>query len=135
MEERLRALPSVDEVLSRLDRLRGRFPHQVIVAEIRRVLDQARAAIRSGGHAPSDIEARVEQRLARLASPSLERVINATGVVLHTNLGRAPLARFEPVFGYSNLEYDLAAGKRGKRDTHFSGLHRSAAGKTGNRGE
>ena len=122
MEERLRALPSVDEVLSRLDRPRDRFPHQVIVAEIRRMLEQARAAIRSGGHAPSDIGAAVEQRLAGLASPSLERVINATGVVLHTNLGRAPLARFEPVFGYSNLEYDLAAGKRGQRDTHLSGL-------------
>jgi L-seryl-tRNA(Ser) seleniumtransferase len=122
VEERLRALPSVDEVLSRLDRLRGRFPRQVIVAGIRRVLDQARAAIRAGGQAPADIAATVEQRLARLESPSLERVINATGVVLHTNLGRAPLARFEPVFGYSNLEYDLAAGRRGQRDTHLSGL-------------
>jgi L-seryl-tRNA(Ser) seleniumtransferase len=122
VEERLRALPSVDEVLSRLDRLRGRFPHRVMVAEIRRVLDEARSQIRSGGHAPSDIDAGIQQRLARLASPSLERVINATGVVLHTNLGRAPLAHFEPISGYLNLEYDLETGKRGKRDTHLSGL-------------
>ena len=57
------------------------------------------------------IDERVERNLARLETPSLRRVINATGVVLHTNLGRAPLATFEPLSGYSNLEYDLAAGR------------------------
>jgi len=66
-----------------------------------------------------EIEPEIARRVARLSTPSLRRVINATGVVLHTNLGRAPLRPFEPVAGYSNLEYDLSTGKRGKRDEHF----------------
>jgi L-seryl-tRNA(Ser) seleniumtransferase len=66
-----------------------------------------------------EIEAEIERRVVRLSTPSLRRVSNATGVVLHTNLGRAPLRPFEPVAGYSNLEYDLATGKRGKRDEHY----------------
>jgi L-seryl-tRNA(Ser) seleniumtransferase len=122
VEERLRALPSVDEVLSKLEPLRARFPHRVIVGEIRRTLEEARATIRAGAEAPSDVEARVRRALERLEAPSLRRVINATGVVLHTNLGRAPLARFEPAAGYSNLEYDLETGKRGQRDAHVAGL-------------
>jgi L-seryl-tRNA(Ser) seleniumtransferase len=58
-------------------------------------------------------------------------VINATGVVLHTNLGRAPLAPFEPLFGYSNLEYDLVAGRRGKRDVHAGELIERLTGAPG----
>ena len=131
MEDLLRALPSVDEVLSRLESLRGRFPHTVIVGEIRRVIEEARAEIRAGRTAPVDLEARSAQSLEMLARPSLRRVINATGVILHTNLGRAPLARFEPVFGYSNLEYDLGAGKRGKRDVHISALLERLLGRPG----
>ena len=61
--------------------------------------------------------------------PSLRRVINATGVVLHTNLGRAPLVPFQPIAGYSNLEYDLAAGQRGKRDVHTGKLLEAILGK------
>jgi L-seryl-tRNA(Ser) seleniumtransferase len=74
---------------------------------------------------------RVERNLARLEAPSLRRVINATGVVLHTNLGRAPLAPFEPLTGYSNLEYDLAAGRRGKRDVHTAELIERLTGAPG----
>jgi L-seryl-tRNA(Ser) seleniumtransferase len=66
--------------------------------------------------------ARVERSLESIARPSLRRVINATGVVIHTNLGRAPLAPFSVEPGYSNLEYDLASGKRGKRDVHAGRL-------------
>jgi len=73
----------------------------------------------------------VERNLARLETPSLRRVINATGVVLHTNLGRAPLTPFEPLFGYSNLEYDLSAGRRGKRDVHASELIERLTGAPG----
>jgi L-seryl-tRNA(Ser) seleniumtransferase len=120
VEEQYRALPSVDEVLSRLDPLRTRFPHRALVAEIRRALDDARAAIRAGAGPPGDIEARVERALERLETPSLRRVVNATGVILHTNLGRAPLPELAPTGGYSNLEYDLGAGKRGQRDAHVS---------------
>jgi L-seryl-tRNA(Ser) seleniumtransferase len=131
VEDRFRALPSVDEVLTRLEHLRGRFPHRAMAYETRRVLTEARAAIAAGGQAWTDIDARVESALERLERPSLRRVINATGVVLHTNLGRAPLARFEPVPGYSNLEYDLVAGKRGKRDVHIAGLLERLLGKPG----
>ena len=121
--DQLRTLPSVDEVLSRLEHLLGPFPRKLVVAEIRRVLDQARAEIRSGGQASElSVETQVEQALAALLRPSLQRVINATGVVLHTNLGRSPLASFTPILGYSDLEFDLAAGKRGKRDAHAAPL-------------
>ena len=73
----------------------------------------------------------MEQNLAALEAPSLRRVINATGVILHTNLGRAPLAPFQPLFGYSNLEYDLAAGRRGKRDVHVADLIERLTGAPG----
>ncbi|HTB16631.1 MAG TPA: L-seryl-tRNA(Sec) selenium transferase, partial [Bryobacteraceae bacterium] len=100
--------------------------------EVRRVLENARDEIRAGGHANTTaIETRVERNLAKLEAPSLRKVINATGVVLHTNLGRAPLAPFKPHFGYSNLEYDLAAGRRGKRDVHASELIKLLTGAPG----
>ncbi len=121
--DNLRDLPSVDEIVSRLAPLAGRFPRELVVAEVRRVLGEMREAILAGRDAGAEpVEARVEAVLASLEQPSLRRVINATGVVLHTNLGRAPLPPFAPVFGYSNLEYDLEAGRRGKRDTHVSDL-------------
>ena len=74
-------------------------------------------------------------RSGRSTAPSLRRVINATGVVLHTNLGRAPLGPLAVHAGYSNLEYDLAAGRRGKRDAHTAGAARAAAGRARHRGQ
>ncbi|HOK45408.1 MAG TPA: L-seryl-tRNA(Sec) selenium transferase [Bryobacteraceae bacterium] len=131
-EGELRSLPSVDAVLGRLAHLAGRYPRALITDEVRRVLDEAREAIRAGRKPdPGPVEEVVERRLARLASPSLRAVINATGVVLHTNLGRAPLPRFEPLCGYSNLEYDLEEGTRGRRDVHISGLIERLLGKPG----
>jgi L-seryl-tRNA(Ser) seleniumtransferase len=131
-QDELRSLPSVDELVTRLADLARRYPRELIVNEARRVLDEARAALLAGRRpAAQPFEAAVERRLARLESPTLRPVINATGVVLHTNLGRAPLARFEPLFGYSNLEYDLDAGARGKRDVHISGLIERLLGKPG----
>ncbi len=121
--EQLRQLPSVDEVLRRLEHLSGTYPRAVVVEETRRVLAEARAAILAGrGTAETPLAARVEQALGLLSRPSQRRVINASGVILHTNLGRAPLPAFAPLCGYSNLEYDLAAGERGKRDEHVAGL-------------
>src|SRR6202453_240671 len=103
-----------------------------MVEEVRRVLEKTREEIRAGRTVnPVPIEKRVERNLAKLEAPSLRRVINATGVVLHTNLGRAPLAPFVPLFGYSNLEYDLAAGRRGKRDVHASELIERLTGAPG----
>jgi L-seryl-tRNA(Ser) seleniumtransferase len=130
--EQLRELPAVDQVLGALAHLEGRFPRRLIVEEVRRVLEKTREEIRAGSYTNSvSIEKRVERNLAKLEEPSLRRVINATGVVLHTNLGRAPLAAFEPLFGYSNLEYDLAAGRRGKRDVHASQLIERLTGAPG----
>lgn len=130
--EQLRELPAVDQVLALLGHLEGRFPRRLIVDEVRRVVEKTREEIRSGKHTSSvPVEKRVERNLAKLETPSLRRVINATGVVLHTNLGRAPLASFEPLFGYSNLEYDLAAGRRGKRDAHASELIERLTGAPG----
>jgi L-seryl-tRNA(Ser) seleniumtransferase len=120
---KLHDLPSVHEVLERLPSEAARFPHAILVAEIRRALDEARQAILSGRPAnPSEIDQAVMRALRSLTEPSLRRVINATGVVIHTNLGRAPLGPLAPVSGYSNLEYDLATGRRGRRDSHTGHL-------------
>jgi L-seryl-tRNA(Ser) seleniumtransferase len=115
----LRALPSVDELAARIHD--PDVPRSLLIAEARRVLLQMRAGILEGlAIDPASAEARLRESLASLRCPSLTRVINATGVILHTNLGRAPLGRFTPLEGYSNLEYDVARGKRGKRDSHLS---------------
>ena len=130
--QQLRDLPAVDQVLAELRHLEGRFPRRLIVDEVRRVLEKTREEIRAGKYTNSvPIEKRVERNLAKLETPSLRRVINATGVVLHTNLGRAALAPFEPLFGYTNLEYDLAAGRRGRRDVHASELIERLTGAPG----
>ena len=122
---KLSDLPAVHEVLDRLGPALARYPRAIVVAEIRRALATVRTEINGQGSAGQPIEARVEAGLTELDRPSLRRVINATGVVLHTNLGRAPLGGIDILPGYSNLEYDLATGKRGKRDVHLTGvLHR-----------
>ena len=137
IENTLRALPSVDQLLQRpriAERVNG-SGHGLVVVEARLALDRMRAAIRKApprsadeAHLIDEAEQRVLEQLDALASPSLRPVINATGVVLHTNLGRAPLsdeavaAITRTARGFSNLEYDLATGKRGKRDVHTGGL-------------
>ena len=120
--EKLREVPSVHEVVERLSPSLPRFPRALVVSAVRAVLEQLRAEIRDGRVETAAIEARVEQALAALERSSLRRVVNATGVVLHTNLGRAPLGPLAVLPGYSNLEYDLAAGRRGKRDVHIASL-------------
>jgi L-seryl-tRNA(Ser) seleniumtransferase len=119
----LRDLPSVNQVLENLDPDLPSLPHALVVNEIRNALDRARKALQRGEQPAVPPEKDVEQALAALLRPSLRRVINATGVILHTNLGRAPLARFDDTGrGYSNLEYDLVTGTRGKRDVHTGRL-------------
>jgi L-seryl-tRNA(Ser) seleniumtransferase len=118
----LQSLPSVDEVLRNLAHL-DHLPRPLLLSEIRITISQRRHALLNQlPYEASSIEAIVERRLQHLLSPSLRRVINATGIVLHTNLGRAPIDNFRPISGYSNLEYDLCAGKRGKRDIHTAAL-------------
>jgi L-seryl-tRNA(Ser) seleniumtransferase len=124
----LRALPSVDELTARVRDLEA--PRPLLVAEARRVLSHMRTGILEGSDVhPGDAEALLRESLANLRKPSLTRLINATGVVLHTNMGRAPLGRFTPLEGYSNLEYDVKSGKRGKRDAHISGSLERLIGK------
>jgi L-seryl-tRNA(Ser) seleniumtransferase len=120
--EVLRELPSVHELLERLPQRLSRFPRALVLAETRRALELARREIRSGPGNGIALEERIEQALLDLERSSLRHVINATGVVLHTNLGRAPLGAVSILPGYSNLEYDLKAGRRGKRDTHTAPL-------------
>jgi len=119
---KLRELPAVHEVLARLAAETARYPRALVVAEIRRAIEDARSDILAGRDCEPPVAVRVKSALDAIARPSLRRVINATGVVVHTNLGRAPLAAFSIQVGYSNLEYDLATGKRGKRDIHAGPL-------------
>jgi len=123
----LRDLPPVDALVERLKDTAA--PRALIVAEARRVLGGMRREIQEGNPGGADAETRVRFNLSQLAQPSLRGVINATGVVLHTNLGRAPLAPFSSLPGYSNLEFDLAKGRRGKRDTHTGLLLEHLTGK------
>ena len=122
---RLRDLPSVDELL-RDERL-STAPHNVVVAAARTVLARARVDIAAGTD-PGPIADLVLEELERARRPSLRRVLNATGVLVHTNLGRAPLADaamarvVEVGSGYSNLEYDLELGERGSRQDHLAEL-------------
>ena len=119
---KLRELPAVHEVLASLAAKAERYPRALVVAEIRRAIEDARSDILAGRDGGPPVAARVERALDAIAQPSLRRVINATGVVVHTNLGRAPLAALSVEAGYSNLEYDLASGKRGQRDVHTGRL-------------
>jgi L-seryl-tRNA(Ser) seleniumtransferase len=114
----LSALPAVHELAARLD-----APHAQAVAAARRAIADQREAVLAG-RAAIDVLERARAHLA----PSLRRVINATGVILHTNLGRAPLsssaqdAVARVAAGYSNLELDLASGERGSRQDHVAAL-------------
>jgi L-seryl-tRNA(Ser) seleniumtransferase len=128
--EKLRELPSVDEIVAGLSGIEA--PRTLIVSETRRVLASMRANLMAGARIdPGSAANQVRASITELARPSLRHVINATGVVLHTNLGRAPSATFTPLEGFSNLEYDVVGGKRGKRDVHISGLIERLAGKPG----
>jgi L-seryl-tRNA(Ser) seleniumtransferase len=126
-----RELPSVDRLL-RSPELAG-LPRPGVLAAARDTLARAREEI-AAGHDPGNLVERVAAAASDGAEPRLRRVINATGVVLHTNLGRAPLpaaalARIrETADGYSNLEYDLADGRRGSRHDHLAALLRRLTG-------
>ncbi len=134
--EMFRMIPAVDRLLeeSDLKDASKAYPRNLILRAINKVLDEMRTGIESGDiHDPSilgieSISRLVKNRLELLARSSLRQVINATGVVIHTNLGRSILAErvirmFRPLAGgYSNLEYDLEQGKRGSRYTHVEGI-------------
>src|SRR3954470_15841448 len=131
MDQR-RRLPSVDEVLARpaVRALVEQVGRAAAKAAVRAAIAEARVLLTSGAELPDEpvTDARVLELGATEAAPRLRRVINATGVVLHTNLGRAPLHPeavkrvAEVASGYSNLEIDLATGRRGHRSAHVEPL-------------
>jgi len=138
VNERLRSLPSVDEVLARpaVRALADRVGRPAAKAAVRAAIAEARERLQRGGEEPGEAvsDVRVLELGASEAAPRLRRVINATGVVLHTNLGRAPLHPeaikrvAEVAAGYSNLEVDLATGRRGHRSAHVEPLLRELFG-------
>ncbi len=134
----LRQLPSVDELLQEpsIREKAQTLPRWAVIEAIREALERRRQMIAKGqsGSTPSDLPSRTvlaaeaQQIAVRLSRPALRHLINATGVVIHTNLGRAPLAEVaidrvvEAARGYSNLEYDLERGDRGSRQEHVEQL-------------
>ena len=137
----LSALPRMDALLASPPLAESGLPHALQKAGANRVLDGLRAALRKGRleEIPSlaALAEQARQAAEELARPGLRRVVNATGVVLHTNLGRAPLSRraaeavAQAAAGYSNLEYDLAAGKRGSRTARAEELLKELTGAEG----
>jgi len=132
-----RLIPSIEQVRQReaVRDLESRYGREAVVAALRAVADDLRARLGAGSAAVATadeaaawIEGGIEEHLARVMRPSLCGVINATGVIVHTNLGRAPLAPAaarrvaDLAAGYTNLEYDLGEGRRGARDAHAEAL-------------
>ncbi len=129
----LRQIPSVDEMLSRarLRELESELGRFLILEAVRKVLQDLRESISRGiveSFSIDELEVEMVRTARAMTEPSLAPVINATGVILHTNMGRAPLAAealaqvVRVAEGYSNLEYDLTQGERGERDVHTDHL-------------
>jgi L-seryl-tRNA(Ser) seleniumtransferase len=140
----LRSLPSIERLLERplALRLSATVGRERVRDLLRETTEELRQEVTSGQLSATgtnqslteEVEWRLETRAARFSHPSLRRVVNATGVIIHTNLGRAPLARqavealSETAAGYSNLEYDLKQGQRGRREAHCQELLSRLAG-------
>ncbi|RME67319.1 MAG: L-seryl-tRNA(Sec) selenium transferase, partial [Nitrospirae bacterium] len=131
----LRKLPQVDELLK--DEAFREFRRAIALKAIRLAIDRTREALLKGQIRDFSKDDIVKEAIALardLSMASLRRVINATGIVIHTNLGRAPLAEealkavVEVSKGYSNLEFDLSTGKRGKRYDHLKALLKDITG-------
>jgi L-seryl-tRNA(Ser) seleniumtransferase len=125
-DEPLRKLPAVNEVLDALAPLDGQHGREQMLQAVREELEEVRGLLKAGGNSLyridlATIAGRVADRLRHSVQPLLRPVINATGIVLHTNLGRAPVAEvaaraaYEAARGYLNLEMDLESGKRSSR--------------------
>jgi L-seryl-tRNA(Ser) seleniumtransferase len=136
-----RSIPSVDTLLSdpSLTPLREMYSEDIVKSMVRRAVDDLREAIRQGKASQADCSAgALIQRASGLTrervGPKLRTVINATGVIVHTNLGRSPLSErvmeriSEAALSYSNLEYSLEAGRRGERNAHLRSLMQELTG-------
>lgn len=142
LKKYLRKLPKVDEVLSwpSIKSLLEKYPRMLVVDGVRKGIDEVRARLlnvednKGALEILNSMEKTIFTTVQNVCDYHLKPVINATGVVLHTNLGRAPLAEVaierikEVASGYSNLEYDLEAGKRGSRYSHVEELLKKICG-------
>ncbi len=141
----LNTLPGIDRIieLEEIRELLGEYSHEVVVGWVRDAVEDLRSGLLGGREYPlgedgkiarETVAAMVQARRASLTSPSLRKCVNATGVVVHTNMGRSPLSPYlmeamKGVLGtYSNLEYDLEKGKRGSRHSHLERLIRRVTG-------
>ena len=132
----LRSLPSIDALLQAAGELLVAYGRPLTLSALRTSLDEIRLEVREGGATPGNpaILALAESHLIEWTKPTLQPVINATGVILHTNLGRAPLSdaalrAMETVSrGYSSLEFDLETGKRGSRLLHAEAVLQKLTG-------
>lgn len=141
MQQELRKLPSVDKVLQadEITQLIDDKGRKLVLDSVRHVIDQTRRDVGEGQPCPplTALVQRVLENVEASGRPTLCKVINATGVIIHTNLGRAPLsddartAMELAAAGYSNLEYELDLGKRGSRYAHAEGLLRHLTGAGG----
>jgi L-seryl-tRNA(Ser) seleniumtransferase len=141
----LKSLPSVDQILlsPEVSELLGLYSRDMVVEWARAAVDELREELQEGAELPLGDDGKIESGLVaervrskaeKLLAPSLKRVVNATGIVIHTNLGRSPLSdnlmqAIKGVLGaYSNLEYDLEAAERGSRHAHLEKLIRALTG-------
>ena len=137
----LRAIPSVDRLLAdpSFSALRGKYSEDLVKIMLRRSLEELRQDIRHGKAGEADcsfhaVVARTSKMCESRLAPKFREVINATGVIVHTNLGRSPLSKrvaeriTRAAIGYSNLEYDLEKGHRGERNTHLMSLMEELTG-------
>ncbi len=145
MSERLKSLPAVDRVMAipEIARLGEHYSRELVTRWARSVVNELRSEVLAGRThelgddgkvTDAEVASRMRTRAELAASRSLRRVVNATGIVIHTNLGRSPLSKdlmgaMESILGgYSNLEFDLESGERGSRHDHLAGLIRDVTG-------
>ncbi len=134
VSQTLRRIPSVSQILLQdpVQVLLEEYPRQLLVEEIQSLLEELRTATQQKKWSEEHLEKELQylpqilhRRLEKRLLPSLRRVVNASGVIIHTNIGRAPISEAamraiaEVAGSYSNLEFDLTRGKRGHRDQHF----------------
>lgn len=139
MQQKLRQLPAIEKLINAAQaepEFQG-VERKLITEALRRAVDNAREQIRQGQDIdvlPPAIVETAKEEYKRMLMPGLRRVINATGVILHTNLGRAPLSKraqaqiINVMTGYSTLEYNLETGERGSRYAHVTGLIKELTG-------